>query len=164
MNVLTTHHFLERVRLTAVRTNLSHPLPPTQARPRVCRCFYCSLQLYTHNHPQPTIRPSRCRRYEASLVPQPNSHKPLALAYLAINWFQPVDYSYTREQQTATTKWHAPRPRLQNLQHNLLLSQTTIRVHRLEQFRSSNALRAMDSTHGNQRQHAHTPAYNIQHG
>jgi hypothetical protein len=129
MNVLTTHHFLERVRLTAVRTNLSHPLPPTQARPRVCRCFYCSLQLYTHNHPQPTIRPSRRRRYEASLVLQPNSHKPLALAYLAINWFQPVDYSYTREQQTATTKWHAPRqltpspshhPTIQ--QHNLLSS------------------------------------------
>lgn len=107
MNMLTTHHFLERVRLTAAPTNLSHPLPPTQAeRPQACRCFYCSPQLYTHNHPQPTIRPSRRRKCEASFVLQPRSHEPLALAHLAISWFQPVDCNYAREQQAALTEWH----------------------------------------------------------
>jgi hypothetical protein len=100
--------FRERVRLTAVRTNLSHPLLPTQSqRPRACRCFYCSPQLYTHNHPQPYIRPSRSWKYEATFVLQPNSHEPLALAYLAINWFQPVDYNYTREQEGAITEWRS---------------------------------------------------------
>jgi len=100
--------FRERVRLTAVRTNLSHPLPPTQPqRPRACRCFYCSPQLYIHNHPQPYIRPSRRCNYEATFVLQLNSHEPLALAYLAINWFQPVDYNYTREQETAITEWRS---------------------------------------------------------
>ena len=96
--------FRERARLTAVRTNLSHPLPPTQAqRLRACRCFYCNPQLYTHDRPQPYIRPSRHCKYEATFVLQPNSHEPLALSYLAVNWFQPADHSYTREQETAIT-------------------------------------------------------------
>jgi hypothetical protein len=108
MNVLTTHHFLERIRLTAVRTNLSHPLPPTQTeQPRACRCFYCSPQLYAHDHPQPIVRPSRSWNREARFVLQPNSHEPLALASLAINWFQPVDYSYARDQRAAIAKWYA---------------------------------------------------------
>lgn len=107
MSVLTAD-FLERVRLTAVPTNLLHPLPPTQIeRPRACRCFYCSPQLYTHNHPQPVIRPSRHCNREARFVLQPVSHEPLALARLAIKWFQPVDYNYTREQQAAITEWRA---------------------------------------------------------
>lgn len=98
----------ERARLTAVRTNLSHPLPPTQAqRPRACRCFYCNPQLYTHDRPQPYIRPSRHCKYEATFVLQPNSHEPLALSYLAVNWFQPADHSYTREQETAITECHS---------------------------------------------------------
>ena len=110
MNSLPTYlaDFRERVRLTAVQTTLSHPLPPTQTqRPRACRCFYCSPQLYTHHHPQPKIRPSRRCDCEASFVLHPVSHEPLALARLAIIWFQPVDHSYTREQHTAITEWRS---------------------------------------------------------
>ncbi|KAM0709744.1 hypothetical protein Q7P35_003784 [Cladosporium inversicolor] len=110
MSVLTAPlaGLLDQVRLQAVPTNLSHPLPPTQPqRPRACRCFYRSPQLYTHNHPQPIIRPSRSCKHEARFVVHPVSHEPLALAHLAINWFQPTDYNYTREQQAAIAEWQA---------------------------------------------------------
>lgn len=107
MSALTAD-FRERVPLTVVRTTLSHPLPPTQARrPRACICFYCSPQLYTHNHPQPAIRPCRNCKYEARRILQSVSHEPLALARLAIIWLQPVDYNYTREQQAAITEWRS---------------------------------------------------------
>jgi hypothetical protein len=107
MSALTAD-FLERVRLTAAPTNLSHPLHPTQTeRPGACRCFYCSPQLYPNTHPLPMIRPSRSCNREARFVLQPVSHEPLALARLAIKWFQPVNHNYTREQQAAVTEWRA---------------------------------------------------------
>lgn len=79
---------------------------------------------------------------------------------------RPPDSSYrqllTTRQPSSTT--HSPSPRLQDLQHDLLLSQITIRVHRLEQSTIGNAPAAMGSTHSHQHQHAQTHANNIPRG
>ncbi|GAB7322038.1 hypothetical protein MBLNU13_g03087t1 [Cladosporium sp. NU13] len=56
---------------------------------------------------RPAIRPCRNCKYEARRILQSVSHEPLALARLAIIWFQPVDYNYTREQQAAITEWRS---------------------------------------------------------
>lgn len=121
--------FLEKVRRQAARTDLSYPLLPVQGqRPRTCRCYFCIPQLYIHNLPQPKIRPSRRHNCEARMILKPTSHEPLVLAQLAINWFQPVNYDYTREQHTAVAAWRKiwPEPPSDLRSHTYLKGHLTL--------------------------------------
>ena len=77
----------------------------------------------------------------------------------------PLDKSF-RQPSFTYKSWKTnspPPPRLENLQHPLLLRQTPDSIHRLEQPRYSNRPLPLDGPNSNQCQRTHTLANNVSH-